>query len=74
MDGDGLQAALKPIRDALIDCAVLHSDAPDSGHEFVYTQRIDRARRGCEIRVSLRPPKAAPHPGADGPARAAVRA
>jgi len=55
-DSDGLQAACKPIRDTLIQCGVIHSDAPDSGHEFVYAQMIDRARRGVEIRVSLRPP------------------
>lgn len=48
---DGLRAALKPVVDALVDCQVIHSDAPQSGHEFVYEQVIDRARRGVEIRV-----------------------
>ena len=52
MDSDGLQASLKPVRDSLVQCGVIHSDAPDSGHEFVYEQRIDRARRGVEIRVA----------------------
>lgn len=54
MDSDGLQAALKPVRDAMIECGVIHSDAPNSGHEFLYAQKIDRARRGVEIRARLR--------------------
>lgn len=54
MDGDGLQAALKPCRDALVECGVISGDADRDGHEFVYAQRVDRARRGVEIRVSLR--------------------
>ena len=53
-DGDGLQAALKPVRDALVECGVISGDADRDGHEFIYTQVIDRARRGVEIRVSLR--------------------
>ena len=56
MDTDGLQAALKPVRDALVECGVIHSDAPDSGHEFVYEQQIDRVHRGVTIRVALKTP------------------
>lgn len=54
MDSDGLQAALKPVRDALVECGVISGDADKDGNLFVYEQRIDRARRGVEIRVSLR--------------------
>ena len=53
-DGDGLQAALKPVRDALVECGVISGDADRDGHEFVYSQVIDRARRGVEVRVSPR--------------------
>jgi hypothetical protein len=54
MDGDGLQAACKPIRDALVECGVVSGDAERDGHEWIYSQKIDRARRGVEIRISLR--------------------
>jgi hypothetical protein len=62
-DDDGLRAALKPVRDALMGFPastprlfrVIHSDAPDSGHEFVYAQRIDRKARGVQITISPRP-------------------
>lgn len=54
MDSDGLQAALKPVRDALVECGVLSGDADKDGHTFVYFQNIDRARRGVEIRVWLK--------------------
>lgn len=54
LDTDGLQVALAPVRDALIECGVIWGDAPKDGNEFVYEQRIDRARRGVEIRVKLR--------------------
>jgi len=54
MDDDNLRAALKPCRDGLRDMRVIHDDDPRSGHEFVYTQTIDRAHRGVEIRVTLR--------------------
>lgn len=53
MDGDGLQAALKPIRDALVSANVISGDADKDGHTFHYAQRIDRACRGVEIRVRL---------------------
>lgn len=49
-DDDNLPAAIKPIRDALVG-TVIHSDAPDSGHTFVYRQVIDRKHRGVEIAV-----------------------
>ena len=51
MDTDGLQASLKPVRDALVECGVISGDAPTDGHEFVYEQTVDRARRGVTIRV-----------------------
>lgn len=51
MDSDGLQAALKPIRDALIECQVITGDADKDGNVFEYDQKIDRTRRGVEIRV-----------------------
>lgn len=51
MDSDGLQAACKPIRDALIVCGIISGDADKDRHMFEYRQRIDRARRGVEIRV-----------------------
>lgn len=54
MDSDGLQAALKPVRDALVKAAVIHDDSPDSGHEFTYSQQINRQQRGVAIFVSLR--------------------
>ena len=51
MDSDGLQASLKPIRDALIECRVITGDADKDGNIFEYAQKIDRKRRGVEIRV-----------------------
>ena len=50
-DDDNLPSAIKPIRDGLVDAQVIHSDAPDSGHTFVYRQVIDRKHRGVEIAV-----------------------
>jgi len=58
-DEDGLQAALKPIRDALMGWPpdapthwrVIHSDAPDSGHVFQYAQVVNRQERGVRITV-----------------------
>lgn len=60
MDSDGLQAALKPVRDALVECGVISGDADKDGHQFVYAQRIERAQRGVTIRVSLRAPEGGP--------------
>lgn len=53
-DDDAIPAGLKPVRDALIGY-VIHSDAPDSGHEFRYSQVICRQHRGVLIRVEPRP-------------------
>lgn len=66
-DDDGLRAALKPVRDALmpsarsrsrrgyaLGCGVIHSDAPDSGHEFLYEQVVDRQNPGVQITIELR--------------------
>jgi len=55
-DDDNLPAAIKPIRDALVDAQVIHSDAPDSGHVFRYAQVVDRTHRGVEIAVLPSPP------------------
>ena len=51
MDDDGLGASLKGVRDALADVRLIDTDGPESGHEFVYQQVIDRKRRGVEVRV-----------------------
>jgi hypothetical protein len=63
-DDEGLIAACKPIRDALCPpmlswrrgrmvgaagAEMIHSDGPDSGHEFRYEQIVDRANPGVEI-------------------------
>jgi hypothetical protein len=56
-DSDGLEAACKPIRDALVECGVISGDAERDGHAFVYEQRIDRAHRGVEIHVGLMTPE-----------------
>ena len=53
-DSDAVPAAVKPIRDALVDAGIIHSDAPDSGHEFLYGQRVDRKNRGVDIVVEAR--------------------
>jgi hypothetical protein len=53
-DDDGLQAAMKSVRDGLQDCRLIHSDGPDSGHVFEYAQVVDKTRRGVEITVRLR--------------------
>lgn len=53
-DDDNLRAGCKPIRDGLMDSMVTHSDAPDSGHEFLYRQQINRSRPGVLIVVALR--------------------
>lgn len=52
-DSDGLQASLKPVRDALVDCGVISGDADRDGHRFTYEQVIDRQNRGVTIRVAL---------------------
>ena len=53
-DDDNLASALKPVRDGLVDCGVIHGDGPNDGHEFVYAQQVNRQHRGVEIHVRLR--------------------
>lgn len=50
---DGLRVACAPIVDELKSCGVISDDADKHGHLIEYAQRIDRAHRGVEIRVSL---------------------
>jgi len=53
-DGDGLQASLKNIRDALKDMRIVDDDRASLGHQFVYEQQISRgknAKRGVQITV-----------------------
>jgi hypothetical protein len=50
-DDDNLPAAIKPIRDGLVDAGLIHSDAPDSGHTFTYAQCVDRNARGVKITI-----------------------
>ena len=54
LDGDGLQAALKHVRDGLIDAGVLDDDRPASGHVFIYRQQpeVPVARRGVRITIT----------------------
>jgi hypothetical protein len=51
VDDDALGPMAKPCRDALIDAGLLHSDAPNSGHDFVYAQVVNRKERGIRITV-----------------------
>lgn len=51
MDSDGLQAACKPIRDALVTAGVVSGDAERDGHQWAYEQVVDRACRGVRITV-----------------------
>ena len=56
-DDDNLRTAMKPARDALREAGVIDDDKPSAGHEFLYSQIVDRTRagkRGLEIRVRLR--------------------
>jgi hypothetical protein len=53
VDDDALGPMAKPCRDALMDAGVIHSDAPDSGHSFSYSQIINRAERGVRISVDV---------------------
>ena len=52
-DSDNLCAGIKPIRDGVISAHLIDSDGPDSGHEFVYQQRIKPDERGVLITVEL---------------------
>ena len=51
-DSDGLQAAMKSIRDGLQDCGLIHSDAFNSGHVFEYAQQPGKPF-GVTIKVEL---------------------
>lgn len=51
---EGVNAACKPLRDGLVDARVIHSDAADSGHTFVFRQVVDRTRRGVEITIEAK--------------------
>jgi hypothetical protein len=55
-DGDGLQAALKSVRDGLIDAHLIHGDGPQDGHVFRYRQcpGTPRSQRGVAITIQLR--------------------
>jgi hypothetical protein len=55
-DGDGLQSALKHVRDGLIDAGILDDDGPQSGHVFEYEQTIAtrKAARGVRITIAVR--------------------
>lgn len=53
-DDDAIPAGMKNVRDALVPLGIIHSDGPESGHEFVYCQRRDRKLRGVEVRVEVR--------------------
>jgi hypothetical protein len=55
-DGDGLEAALKPCRDALKDAHIIDDDRDSAGHVFGYEQHVDRkGARGVRITISPRP-------------------
>jgi len=51
MDTDGLVASLKSVRDGLMDCGLIRSDAPEAGNVFTYEQRVKRKERGVWITV-----------------------
>jgi hypothetical protein len=61
-DEDGLQAALKHVRDGLIDARLIDGDGPQDGHVFRYRQcpGTPRMQRGVVITIQLRD---APTPG-----------
>lgn len=50
-DDDNLPGAIKPVRDALVGL-LIHSDAKDSGHVFLYRQQTRREARGVGISVT----------------------
>ena len=65
----GTTRSLCPHCRRVVDAKIIDSDAPDSGHRFVYEQRVDHANRGVQITVQLlffaRPRE--PLPPADSP-------
>lgn len=52
-DSDGLQAALKHVRDGLQDCGVIDTDSEASGHVFVYRQTPGTPPRDRGVRVTI---------------------
>ena len=54
-DDDGLPAALKHVRDGLIDAGLISGDGPIHGHRFTYTQarEADPLRRGVSITITV---------------------
>jgi hypothetical protein len=50
-DDDGLRAALKHVRDGLIDARLIDDDGPTSGHAFAYSQTPNTPRRDRGVRV-----------------------
>ena len=57
-DDDNLRAALKSVRDGLIDAGLIQGDAPRDGHTFTYTQvpGTPGPKRGVRVVVELRDP------------------
>lgn len=53
-DSDGLQATLKPCRDALVVYGVLSDDAERAGHAFEYGQEKSAGWRGVVVTVTAR--------------------
>lgn len=51
---DGLRNACKPLVDGLVRARFLDDDRPQSGHQFLYTQVIDRTHRGVQITIEPR--------------------
>lgn len=62
---EGLQAALKPIPDALQQYGVIDSDADASPHEFYPEQVVDPTWLGVEVTVRPLPDANAPTPKPD---------
>ena len=55
-DSDGLQAAMKSLRDGLQDARLIDDDRPEAGHVFHYEQTVtpQKADRGVRITVGIR--------------------
>jgi hypothetical protein len=54
-DEDGLEAALKPCRDACKDARLIDDDRTSAGHAFTYRQTVDRkGARGVHITITPR--------------------
>jgi hypothetical protein len=50
---DGLRAACSHIVDGLVDAGLIQDDADRAGHEFSYSQRIDREHLGVLVTVTM---------------------